>query len=113
MLEYGLTEYNKIKACGICILIKKTEEPDIRKSGGIYLPKQKKWENAKIGAGQIVDISKKAKEKTSLLIGDYVLYDYYSAHDDNGKYILTNYENILVKLNKDEYDEFLNGAFRG
>lgn len=109
MIDYGLTQYKKLNPKGLCILIEKMTENDLRKNGEIYIPNTAKLENYKIGVGKILDLSRKAKNETNLSKNDYVLYDYYSAHDDNSKNILTNYENIIMKVSYDEAIKFLNG----
>ena len=110
MLEYGgYRNYEKIEPKGLCILIEKMQETDLRKNGEIYIPDSDSLKNYKMGVGKILDLSKKAKEETKLSIGDYVLYDYYSAHDDKSINILTNYENIIFKVSYDEAIRFLNG----
>ena len=109
MLEYGYKKYDKIEPKGLCILIEKMQETDLRKNDGIYIPDSDKLKNYKMGVGKILDLSKKAHEETKLEIGDYVLYDYYSAHNDNSINILTNYENIIFKVSYDEAIRFLNG----
>lgn len=110
MLDYGYKKYDMIKPVGNCVLIKKINEPSLRKSHDLYIPQSKKFENNKIGVGEILDLSKTAEEKTGLKKGNFVLYDYYSAHDDNAINILTNYENIMMILTKNEVDLFLNGT---
>ena len=109
MIEYGYTKYNSIKPIGNCILIKKLNEAGLRKSHGLYIPEVKKFENNKIGVGKVLDLSKTSSEKTGIKKGDFVLYDYYSAFDDNSINILTNYENVFMVLTKDEANAFLNG----
>ena len=109
MLEYGYKKYNKIEPKGLCILIEKMQENDLRKNGDIYIPDSDKLKNYKMGVGKILDLSKKAKEETKLNVGDYVLYDYFSAHDDKSKNVLTNYENIIFQISYDEVIKFLNG----
>lgn len=110
MIEYGYTKYNSIKPIGNCILIEKMMENDLRKSHDLYIPQSKKFENNKIGIGKVLDLSKKAAEETGIKQNDYVLYDYYSAFDDNAINILTNYENVLMILTEKEAKQFLNGS---
>lgn len=109
MLEYGYKKYNKIEAKGLCVLIEKMQEDDLRKNGEIFIPDSDKLKNYKMGVGKILDLSRKAKEETKLEVGDYVLYDYYSAHDNKSINILTHYENIIFKVSYDEATRFLNG----
>ena len=110
MIEYGYASYKTLKPVGDCVLIKKLTEDCLRKSHGLYIPQTKKFENNKIGVGEVLDLSKKAEKETGVKVGDYVLYDYYSAHNDDAINILTNYENLLMVLSKEEADAFLNGS---
>ena len=110
MISYGYTSYNEIKPVGNCVLIKKLMEDGLRKSHDLYIPQSKKFENNKIGVGKILDLSKKAKEETGIKKGDYVLYDYYSSHNDASINVLVDYENVLIVLTKEETDKFLNGT---
>lgn len=109
MFDYGYKKYSKIKPIGCCILIEKMNEADLRKSHGLYVPESSNFKNNKIGIGKIIDISKKAKDELKIDINDYVLYDYFSVFDDKGKYVLTKYENIIMKLDEDEANRFLIG----
>lgn len=110
MILYGYATYNEIKPVGNCVLIKKLMEDGLRKSHDLYIPQSKKFENNKIGVGKVLDLSKKAKSETGIKVGDYVLYDYYSAHNDAAINVLVDYENILMILSKNETDKFLNGT---
>ena len=110
MLDYGYKKYNSMKPVGNCVLIEKMTENELRKSHGLFIPQVKKLENNKIGVGKVLDLSKTAEEKTGVKPGDYVLYDYYSAFNDQSINILTNYENIIMIVSKKEADEFLNGT---
>jgi len=109
MINYGLTYYESMKPVGECLLIEKLTEDNLRKSHGLYIPEVAKQLNNKIGVGKVIALSKKAKEETNINENDYVLYDYFSANDDNGKHILTKYENIIMQLSEDEAYKFLNG----
>ena len=66
MIDYGLTQYKKLNPKGLCILIEKMTENDLRKNGEIYIPNTAKLENYKIGVGKILDLSRKAKNETNL-----------------------------------------------
>ena len=109
MINYGLTNYETMTPVGECVLIEKLTEDGLRKSHGLYIPEVAKYANNKIGVGKVISLSRKAKEELNINENDYVLYDYFSANDDNGKHILTKYENIIMQLNEGEAFKFLNG----
>lgn len=108
-VEYGYETYGKIDPIGEKVLIKKLKKDDFKFVGGIYCPESKEHQNAKIGCGQIIDIGEEAKTKYFLNVGDYVLYDYYSAFGDWPNNIITNGENVIAVLDESEVDPFLNG----
>ena len=83
---------------------------DEHKIGDIIIPDSKKYANNKMGVGKILEIGNNAKKETNLKIGDYVLYDYYSAYDNNGKNILTRFDNIIFQLTEDEAYQYLNSS---
>lgn len=107
-VQYGFKEYDSIKPIGDKILIEKMKNDGPKCVDGIYVPESKNYKNCKIGIGRIVDIGDGAKKKYSLDIGDYVLYDYYSAHGDWEKNIITDGENIILQLTEKEAHKFLN-----
>ena len=108
-MKYGLTEYDKIEVLNYHVLIKKAENSSERKVGDIFIPENKDTLNNKMGIGQIVQIGSKAKEITGLKENDFVLYDYFSAYDDRGEYIITKCENIIGQINEEDVIPFLNG----
>jgi co-chaperonin GroES (HSP10) len=109
-VQYGYKKYDSIKTVGDKILIEKLQKNDLRCIDGIYVPESKSYKNCKIGVGKILDLGDGAKEKYSLNVGDYVLYDYYSAHGDWKETIITDGENIILQLTEQEASEFLNGS---
>lgn len=109
MINYGTKNYKNIQAVHECILIEKLNEETLRKSHGLYIPETAKFKNNKIGVGKIINIGSSAKSETNLNENDYVLYDYYSVFNDFGKFVITKYENIIMKMEENEAYKFLNG----
>ena len=109
-IEYGNVKFSDVKIIGEKVLIEKLQKGDLRQIDGIYIPDSKEYKNSKIGVGRIIGIGNDAKEKYSVNVGDYVLYDYYSAHGDWPDKIITNGENIILQLEEDEAMKFLNSS---
>lgn len=77
-----------------------------KKYGNIILPHDT-GKNESLGIAKVEDLGAEA-QNIGLNIGDYVLYDYYSAYGNNDVYIITNCENIFLKLTEDEKDNYIN-----
>lgn len=97
----------KTKPVGDIILLKKLVPTLDKKYGDIFIPHTSDKNNS-MGVAEIVDMGEKAKEATGLNIGDFVLYDYYSAFGNYPRYVVTRAENILVKLTKEEANDYTN-----
>ena len=106
-VKFGYKDYD-LQVIGTKVLIEKLQKTDLRCVGGIYVPESKESQNLKIGVGKILDLGDEAKETYSLNVGDYVLYDYYSAFGDWKETIITNGENIILQLTEKEANDFLN-----
>ena len=105
-VEHGMKHYDELKVVGPYVLIEKIMNEE-HKDGDIIIPDSKKYANNKIGIGKVLELGRTAKDETKLVEGDYVLYDYYSAYDDTSQNILTNCENIILQLSKEEAYKFL------
>ena len=105
-VEHGMKHYDELKVVGPYVLIEKIMDKE-HKDGDIIIPDSKKYANNKIGIGKVLELGRTAKDETKLAEGDYVLYDYYSAYDDTSQNILTNCENIILQLSKEEAYKFL------
>lgn len=106
-VNHGISYYDELKVVGSYILIEKINNEE-HKIGDIIIPDSKKYANNKIGVGKILEIGKNAKKETNLNINDFVLYDYYSAYDNNGKHILIRYDNIILQLTEEDAFKYLN-----
>lgn len=98
-------EYKNVKPIGELVLLKKLVKTMDKKYGNILIPHTHD-KNASLGVAQIVDLGDKAK-KVGLNINDYVLYDYYSVFENNPEYVLTNVENIILKINEQEANNYI------
>ena len=108
-ISYNDVKYRSFDAIGKFVLIEKLQKPDFKKIGDIYIPESEKYKNQKMGVGIIRRVGKEAQEEYNVNVGDYVLYDYYSAHGDNKDSIITNAENLILQLTKEEAYKFING----
>ena len=95
------------KPIGQRVLLKKLVKTMDKKYGDILIPHTIN-KNMSMGIAQVIDLGKEAKQETNLNKLDYVLYDYYSAFGNNPIYILTNAENIILQLTKEEADKYIN-----
>ena len=97
---------NKMTPIGNKVLLKKLVKKLDKKYGDIIIP-HSVGQNCSLGVAEILDLGNKAKEETNLSIGNYVLYDYYSVYEDKPIYVITNAENIIVVLTKEEADNYV------
>lgn len=101
-------EINKTtKPVGDVVLLKKLVPTLDKKYGDIFIPHSSD-KNCSMGVAEIVDMGDKAKQATGLNIGDFVLYDYYSAFGNYPEYVVTRGENILARITKDEANNYTN-----
>lgn len=97
----------KTKPVGEMVLLKKLVPTLDKKYGNILIPHSSD-KNCSMGVAEIIDLGQEAKKQTNLNKGDYVLYDYYSAFGNYPVYVITKAQNLLVKLNKTEAENFTN-----
>jgi co-chaperonin GroES (HSP10) len=107
-IEYSTKEYDKFEVIGPYVLIEKFKNSE-HKVGDIIIPDAKQYLNNKMEPGKIIQIGRKAKEMTSLEVGDYVLYDFCSAFSSVGLNVITHCENIIMQVTEEEAGQFLNG----
>lgn len=102
--------YNSINVFGDKVLIKRLTPESLRQVDGIFIPESSKYQNMKIGAGQIIALGNDAKTDYGVDVNDYVLYDYYSANGDNKDTIITKAENLIVKVSEEEAYKFISSG---
>lgn len=107
MLDFNKDEKIDLKVLGTKVLLKKCVKTLNKKYGNIILPHDVD-KNSSLGVAIIGDLGSEAKKQTQLNVGDYVLYDYYSVFENNDVYVITNAENIIVRLTKEEADNYIN-----
>ena len=98
---------NKMIPIGNKVILKKLVKTLDKRYGDIIIPHSVD-KNLSLGVAEIIDLGSKAKKEINLSPGDYVLYDYYSVYEDNPIYVITNAENIIVVLTKDEALNYAN-----
>lgn len=108
-IDYGTRMYERLDVVGPHILVQRFENEE-HKAGDIIIPDSKKYANNKIGVGKILEIGKKAQEETKLNVGDYILFDFYSAFHKSKINVIISFENVMLQLNEVEAKEFLNGS---
>ena len=111
-IEYGDKTYENLTVLTDKILIKKLINDDFRCEDGIFVPQSNEHKNERLGVGKVLECTAEATEKLGISAGDYVFYDYFSAHGDWKENIITNGENILMKLTEKEAMDFLNGSLQ-
>jgi len=111
-ISYGYSKYKKIDVLEKKVLLRKLKNDDLKCEDGIYIPKSEKYKNETIGLGEVLGIGDETAKETGINVGDYVMYDYYSAHGDWEENVITNSENILIKMSKEEAYEFLKGSLK-
>lgn len=100
---------NKIIPIGQKILLKKLVKTLDKKYGNIFIPHSVE-KNQSMGIAEVIDLGNEAKKETNLKSGDFVLYDYYSVYENNSVYVITNAENIILYLTKDEAEYYINNC---
>lgn len=113
MIEYntqnGTLYFEKIKACGDKVVLKKLINTLNKKYGDILIPHDVA-KNMSFGVAEVIDLGSSESIKDSgLKIGDYVLYDYYSVYNDNKEYVITKIENIILQLTEEEAIKYKTG----
>ena len=106
-ISYNEKVYNKFQIFGKNVLIKKYLNDGIKQIDGIYVPSSQKYKNFKFGVGKVVDLGPEVPSELGIKIDDIVLYDYYSANGDWKDHIITNVENLLLKISEDEIKKFI------
>ena len=95
-----------MKPLGDKVLLKKLVCTLDKRYGNIVLP-QSFAKNASFGVAQVISMGPDTKE-SGLEINDYVLYDYYSVYHNNNDIVLTKIENVILKITKEEADNYIN-----
>jgi co-chaperonin GroES (HSP10) len=85
-----------MKAVGCKIIIKKLDLDEERTFGNIIIPR-KLDTNSKLTRGEILSVGSEA-EIYNIKEGDVVLYDTMSVYDNTKNIVITNVENIIVKI---------------
>jgi co-chaperonin GroES (HSP10) len=89
------------------VLLRKLIPTLDKRYGNILLP-QSYAKNASLGIAEIINFGNGPEVKESgLNIGDYVLYDYYSVFQNNKDYVITNMENIILRITAEEAESYL------
>ena len=100
---YADEKYKKVDVVGEKVLIRKMKNwNDIFDYDGVFIVGSQKDKNTIMGCGQVLDVTPETTEKYGVQKGDYVLYDYWSAFGDYKDSIITNAENLIVKITKEE-----------
>lgn len=105
--NYGGLVFEKFQIAGDSVMLEKVGAGDLKKAGDIFIPTKIKAENSKIGTGKVIAASETAKNDYHVDVGDYVLYDYYSAHGDYPDKVIVNAPNLLLKMTKEEMEKFI------
>jgi co-chaperonin GroES (HSP10) len=108
-VSYAEKEYAKLSPVGNFVLLEKLEQEAIRKVDGIYIPESEHYTNAKMGCGKVLELKEELSEEYGVKAGDYVLYDFYSAHGDHKDTVITDVDNLIVVLTEEEADKFVKG----
>ena len=99
---YDNKDYKIIKPTTDKVLLQKIVNKGNKKYGDIIIPHEVS-QNSSLGVAKVIDLGTSDSIKDSgIKIGDYVLYDYYSAYKDNKEYIITKIENIILQLSEFE-----------
>ena len=105
---YNEREFETFDVVGEHVLIKKIQNNDLRQVNGIYIPKSSAYENMRMGAGQVLDITEEAEKKYGIKKDDYVIFDFYACHGNFKDLALINAESILLKMSEEEIFKFVN-----
>lgn len=112
-IEYGNKEFKRLNVVGEKVLLEKLIKDNFMMKDGIYMPTlSSENKNERLGIGKILEITNETAEKYGLAVGDYVFYDYFSANGDWKENIITNCDNIILKLTENEAKDFLNGSLK-
>jgi hypothetical protein len=85
-----------MKAVGRKVVIKKLELDEEQMLGNIIIPR-KLDANSKLTKGEILSVGSEA-EIYNIKKGDVVLYDTMSVYDNTDTIVVTDVENIIVKI---------------
>jgi co-chaperonin GroES (HSP10) len=94
-------EYNKnLEARGERVVIKRIDINHERKFGDIIIPDStdKGYRAAK---GVVISIGPDIESSEGIKVGDTILYDEYSVFYDVSPIVITNYENIICRVEED------------
>lgn len=87
-----------MKPVGKKVLIKKYHESCInRKYGNIIIPTTPEDANMRLTKGEIISIGPEALNRC-IEVGDVVLYDTMSVFDNDTDEVITNIENVIIKI---------------
>lgn len=95
----------KVNVCNKRVLLKKLVNTMDKKYGDILIPHNTN-KNYSLNIAKIIGIGDEAKEQSGLDIGQYVLFDHYSAYGHNSDVVIVNWENIIFQLTEDEANKF-------
>lgn len=97
-MDRTIREYDKnLTATGNKVVIRRLEKYHNIDAKGIIIPESSDV-NFRMTKGEIVSIGKEASDKSSLKVGDIVLYDTLSAFYDHHPIIVTKCENVVCKF---------------
>lgn len=103
--KYGKDkEYEILEPVGKMILIKKFKPTRERHYGLIVVPHIKD-KNTEIGVAIVEKLGSRMSSTDGIAVGDYIMYDYYSAFEDGNEYVIINSENAIMRLTKEEAEE--------
>jgi len=113
-IEYSTDNFTKVfkkfNVVGTKVLLKKLVPTLDKKYGDILIP-QSINKNNSFGIAKICELgTDKSFEELGLSVGDFVLYDYFSVYNDNKEYVITNNENIILKLTEEEATDLINNS---
>lgn len=108
---YHGDKYKKIDVVGEKILIKKLKNwNDLVVYDGIIIPNTTEHDRTKnnlMGCGVVLDVTPETSEKYGISKDDIVVYDYWSAFGDSKDTIITNAENLILKVTEEESKIFV------
>lgn len=105
----GQKTWKSFKPFGTRVLLRKLRASLERSSDGIIIPESVN-SNCSLGVAQVVELGDADQVRDSCLeVGDYVLYDYWSVYNDQTQHVITNVQNIVMKLTPEEASEYASG----
>jgi len=97
-----LNGYNKnLEASGEKIVLKIVEEPGKNRTYGDIIIPDSSDKGFRATKAEVVSIGSDVPESEGIKVGDIVLYDTYSVFYDVKPIVVTNYENIICRVEED------------